>query len=418
MKKSIFLAALVLVGAGCFAQKANVSKARNLVEAETPDYAGARVAISEALQNDETKDQANTWYVAGYVGYKEFDTNHLNRQMGRQIDFAKWGASVKESLNYWEKAYEMTLTPIGYDKKGNPKYDTRTAKLILPKLVEYYNSMALLFAGQEAYGSNDLSLAYDMYMAHVSIPQAEIFKQNPKEAEKFVLDTIYYQNLYYAARFAYDAKRYPEALAAFELMNSEHAAANAYRNEIISSNMYVYQIYMDQNDTTKAVEYLQCCINKFPEESWFVQNLINVYINSNKVDDALQLLDLAISREPDVAQYYLTKGSVIAVILGKYEESFDVYKKAIDIEPNNAAFWHALGIAYSDYATKINNDAAYLSDKEYKIEKAKCDAELKKALPYCEKAYELEPDNYEYKHSLRSLYYRLGMYDKFEALAD
>ena len=42
MKKSIFLAALVLVGAGCFAQKANVSKARNLVEAETPDYAGAR----------------------------------------------------------------------------------------------------------------------------------------------------------------------------------------------------------------------------------------------------------------------------------------------------------------------------------------------------------------------------------------
>ena len=58
------------------------------------------------------------------------------------------------------------------------------------------------------------------------------------------------------------------------------------------------------------------------------------------------------------------------------------------------------------------------SDKEYKIEKAKCDAELKKALPYCEKAYELEPDNYDYKRSLRSLYYRLGMNDKYEALAD
>ena len=34
MKKSIFLAALVLFGASCFAQKANVSKARNLVDAE------------------------------------------------------------------------------------------------------------------------------------------------------------------------------------------------------------------------------------------------------------------------------------------------------------------------------------------------------------------------------------------------
>jgi hypothetical protein len=68
MKKSIFLAVLVLVSAGCFAQKANVSKARGLADAETPDYVGARAAIEEALQNEETKDQTNTWYVAGLIG--------------------------------------------------------------------------------------------------------------------------------------------------------------------------------------------------------------------------------------------------------------------------------------------------------------------------------------------------------------
>ena len=45
MKRSIFLAVLVLIGAGCFAQKSNVSKARNLADAETPDYAAARAAI-------------------------------------------------------------------------------------------------------------------------------------------------------------------------------------------------------------------------------------------------------------------------------------------------------------------------------------------------------------------------------------
>ena len=52
MKKSIFLAALVLISAGCFAQKANVSKARNLSDSETPDFAGARAAINLALEND------------------------------------------------------------------------------------------------------------------------------------------------------------------------------------------------------------------------------------------------------------------------------------------------------------------------------------------------------------------------------
>ena len=91
MKKSIFLAALVLISAGCFAQKNMVSKARGLADAETPDYAGARAAIAEALQNDETKDQANTWYIAGFIGYKEFENSNLKRQLGQAIDIPTWG---------------------------------------------------------------------------------------------------------------------------------------------------------------------------------------------------------------------------------------------------------------------------------------------------------------------------------------
>ena len=53
MKKTLFLAALVLISAGCFAQKANVRKAKNLaMSSESPDFAAARAAIGEALEND------------------------------------------------------------------------------------------------------------------------------------------------------------------------------------------------------------------------------------------------------------------------------------------------------------------------------------------------------------------------------
>ena len=48
----------------------------------------------------------------------------------------------------------------------------------------------------------------------------------------------------------------------------------------------------------------------------------------------------------------------------------------------------------------------------------KSEEAFKKALEYFEKAYELEPTNDEYKRSLRTMYYRLGMNDKYEALAD
>ena len=173
MKKSIFLAALVLISAGCFAQKANVSKARSLADAETPDYAGARAAIAEALQNDETKDQANTWYVAGFIGYKEFDNGNIKRQIGQNVDINSWGAAVYESLDYWTKAYDMAMVPT-YDKKGRAKYDTRTPKSILPKVVEYFQFQPLIAAGFTAYENNNPSLAYDMFIAHCNIPEMKM----------------------------------------------------------------------------------------------------------------------------------------------------------------------------------------------------------------------------------------------------
>ena len=50
MRKSLILAALVLISTSCFAQKNPlVKKAKSLMNSETPDFAGARAAIEEAL---------------------------------------------------------------------------------------------------------------------------------------------------------------------------------------------------------------------------------------------------------------------------------------------------------------------------------------------------------------------------------
>ncbi|MBQ2438541.1 MAG: tetratricopeptide repeat protein [Paludibacteraceae bacterium] len=416
MKKSIFLAALVLISAGCFAQKANVSKARSLADAETPDYAGARAAIAEALQNDETKDQANTWYVAGFIGYKEFDNGNIKRQIGQNVDINSWGAAVYESLDYWTKAYDMAMVPT-YDKKGRAKYDTRTPKSILPKVVEYFQFQPLIAAGFTAYENNNPSLAYDMFIAHCNIPEMKMMQDNPEEAAKLLRDSSFYTCLYYAGRFAYEAERYDEAVATLKRMNSEHANANALRKEIIYANEYIYQIYMEQKDTVAAVDFIKGCIDLFPEEPWFMQNLINLYINSGQEEKAIEYLDIAIAREPNVGQYYNSKGSILARV-GRFDESFKAFEQAIAIEPNNALFLETLGFAYVDLGNKLNDDAAYYDAKEYAKAKVEIDKAFQNALPYFEKAYELEPDNYDYKRSLRSLYYRLGMNDKYEALAD
>ena len=416
MKKSIFLAALVLISAGCFAQKANVSKARGLADAETPDFVGARATIAEALQNDETKDQANTWYVAGYIGYKEFENGNNKRIIGQHIDINQWGEAVMESLNYWDKAYELAMIPT-YDKKGKAKYDTRTPKNIVTKVAEYFQFQPLIASGFTAYENGNPSKAYDMFIAHCNIPELKMIQDNAEEAAKLVRDSSYYTCLYYAGRFAYEANRFDEAIATLERMNSEHANANALRKEIIYANEYIYQIYIELKDTVSAVESIKKSIDLFPDEPWFMQNLINLYINSGQEEKAIDYLDIAIAREPNVGQYYNSKGSILARI-GRFEESLVAFEQAIAIEPNNALFLETLGFAYVDLGNKLNDEAAYLDAKAYAKAKVEIDKAFQTALPYFEKAYELEPDNYDFKRSLRSLYYRLGMNDKYEALAD
>ena len=83
MKKTLIFAALLLAGTGCMAQKANVRKARNLALAENADFAGARTAIKEALQDETTKNQTETWYLAGLIGYEQNKRELQKLQLGR-----------------------------------------------------------------------------------------------------------------------------------------------------------------------------------------------------------------------------------------------------------------------------------------------------------------------------------------------
>ena len=132
--------AMLLSVTACQAQKKAVNAAKNkAMNTESPDFAGAREAIKSALVDETTKDLADTWYVAGLIGYKENEWLMVQTQLGKNVDQAQKGNALKESYDYWMKAIELTYVPT-YDKKGNPKYDTKTRKAVTDKLLEYPKS--------------------------------------------------------------------------------------------------------------------------------------------------------------------------------------------------------------------------------------------------------------------------------------
>ena len=67
MKRVLLTVALCVAASVSFAQKKAVNEAQSIAKGSTPDFSEARTLIKGALENPETKDDAKTWYVAGFI---------------------------------------------------------------------------------------------------------------------------------------------------------------------------------------------------------------------------------------------------------------------------------------------------------------------------------------------------------------
>jgi tetratricopeptide (TPR) repeat protein len=406
MRKSLILAALVLMSAGCMAQKNPlVKKAKSLCNAETPDFREARDLMEEALAQEPT---AETYYWAGMVGYKENQRENYNEMMGQGINKAAAGQAVVESYNYWLKADKLAQV-LTTDKKGNevptdPKMRGKLQKMML----EYYKGLELVKYGIYLNEQRDYEGAYRAFKMHIDIPELEMM-QDAKLQKDMPRDTTYIQYKYYAAIFAVQSELHAEAVALLEqLKDGEY--------EAVSTNQFLYQEYVALKDTAKFVATLQNAIARFPQESWFLQNLINYYIFSGQEQTAIDYLATAIANEPNVAQYYLIRGN-LNENQKHYAEALADFDQALVIDPTMADAQAGKGRVYYNQAVKMNEDAAMISDnKAYKKALEEMNAVFLESLPFFEKAHELNPTDRTYIQTLKGLYYRFGMDDKYNEM--
>lgn len=409
MKKTLLMAALVLISAGCVAQKSNVNKAKSIILGEEADFNEARQLIGAALQNDETKGQANTWYVAGLVGYQEKAEAERQQLLGNGFDQDKVGQGIMESYDYWIKADEIAMTPV-LDKKGREVVDTKTRANIAKKMVEYYEKQDFVKYGIHLNEQRDFRGAYNVFMRHLGMPDLPMM-QDEKLQAKMPKDTVYQQYEYYAALFAIQGQMHDEAIAMLEHLKDGEV-------EAVAVNQFLYQEYVEKKDTAAFLKVLEDAMVRFPQEPWFLQNLINHYIFSGQEDKAVDYLNQAIEREPNVAQYHLIKGNINAN-MGNIEQALADYDHALELDPTLVDAVAGKGRVYYNKAVKMNEDAAYIQDqKEYKKALADMNDTFKQSLPFFEKAHEMDPENREIMITLKTLYYRFHMEKEYDAIQD
>lgn len=411
MKKSLILAALVLISAGCFAQKNPlVKKAKSLMNAETPDFNAARGQIAEALEQEPT---AENYYWAGMIGYKETEQQNNNLYMGLAKDIPTVGSAMEESIEYFVKADELAQVPV-LNKKGvevptDPKMRGKVSKMILA----YYKSDDLIRYGAQLSDSKDYEGAFKAFKTHLSIPKLALM-QDPKIQKEIVLDTTYYNYMFNAAYFALRAEMHNEAI---EMLLQLKAFG---QTEPLLVNQFLCQEYITVKDSVNYVKALQDGILLFPHEDFFIQNLVSYSVQTNTEADAVAFFSTLIENNPNEPLYYVKRG-VLYEMLERFDEATADFDKVLSLDANNADAIAGKGRVIYNKAVKMNEAAASIVDnKEYKKAIDDMNEVFRESLPFFEKAHELKPDNTNYMQTLKMLYYRFrtepGMQEKYDAI--
>lgn len=400
MKRVLLLSmALCVAASAAFAQKKAVSQAQSIAKGNNADFAEARTLIKGALENAETKDDPKTWYVAGFVEDQQFSAERMKEMLGQQPNQSVMYTALLNVYPYLKKSYELDQAP---DAKGKikPKYTKDIKGIMTANHVYYVNGGAFYF------DERDYKKAYDCFEQYLAVANDPMFAGEAIA----VRDTMYQTVQYYSALAALQMNDHDLALAALE-----RAKDNEYKQSEIYQ--YMHFEYEQLKDTVSMEKVLKEGMEKMPEDEYFLLHLINLYIYSNRNEEAIYYLEKAIADKPNSAQLYDVLGSVYETGTKETEKAEQAYSKALEFDPEFVSALSNLGRVYYNQAINIQADANMISDnKLYQEELAKAKDMFRKALPYFEKAYSLKPDQTEYMIALRGIYYNLNMSKEFDEI--
>jgi tetratricopeptide (TPR) repeat protein len=384
MKKIILLVAFLISVSGAYAQKGKVASAQTLKDSQKLDK--ALEAINEAIDpnNEKAEKSINwtkTWQVRGDIYraiYQSKDAN-VKKLAGDPLGTA-WES--------YKKALEL-------DEKGKEK---NAVKISLTLLISDFTDQAV-----KAFNENKYESALASFKSILEIENLPLMQEGDQKA---MIDTVIILN---AGLAAYNAEKYDEAVKYYkEAAKYEYNGARTF--ELIASS------YINMQDTAQALTTLQEGFEKYPENSAIMVLMINIYLNANKVDDAMKYLNLAIKQDPENASFYFARGSLYDKI-SQPDSATVAYEKAIELKPDYFDAYYNLGAIYYNQGVKqveIANSIPSNQPDKYEAEKNKADGCFKQAIPYMEKASEVNPEDTFSLESLKTLYYRLKMMDKFD----
>jgi tetratricopeptide (TPR) repeat protein len=376
MKKLFLLIAVISISLGAIAQKGKVTSAQSFIDQNMLDK--AKEAIDQALTDEKSMNWSNTFFVKGKLCQKIYEADNP-----KYNEF--YADPLAEAYTSYEKAMQL-------DDKGGMK------KKILAGLI--YNSLAqdLYSQGSKKFEANDYEGALTAFSIQIKITESDNFVGG--------IDTGMYFNAGLAAQ---NAKKYTEAIKYYEKCGElKYLGINPY--------FRIYESILGQGDTVKAEAYLLDLPNKFPGDNTINFQLADLYLKSNNPDEALKYLKIAKEQDPENYSLWFATG-ITYLNQNKFDLAIVELTRALEIKSDLPETHYALGASYINKAAEMFIKANDIMDvNKYEVAINEANAVYAKALPYMQKAYELNPNDIYTMQSLKELYYRLKMTNEYNEI--
>lgn len=436
MKKTLLSLIFIYLSVTAIAQPSKVTSAWNYLN--NGQFDKAKQNIEEALVHEKTMKSAKTWFYRGNVYLNIYLINNTTSK-GIFDGMSKDNVIKKAGKPYSTKNIVIDNVNIEQlEYKDEDEYRL---------FINFNNNRIESWYKQGPFkelDSNSLETAYSSYQKAIELdPEKEFFNDIMTRlmvcGEQFYNQGVmnFNKKLYNDAMSSFDRTikineifGQKDSLATYNaasaaVLSKQYDKAKKYYVKLIQinyTNPVIYtqlsNIYKQDNDTVKALKTVQLGRKKFPDDFNLIITETNIYLATGQTQKAQDNLMIAIQKDPNNKMIYFAIGSNYDQ-MKNIEKASESYKKAIEIDSNYFDAIYNLGALYFNEGVKIFENADKISDNDlYLIEKNKFDKMWANALPYLEKALELNPNDMNTLISLKQLYARTSRPDKLKVVSD
>ena len=393
MKQAIFTILFIISTILGFSQSHNITSAAILLK----QYKSEKDKSTQALKIKEAKDFIDAAF------YNESTSNEpkmWNYRAPIYLQIALKEPSLDE--NAVLKATEAHIKCLQRDKKGRVivrKWTTEED--VLEGLIQC--GYKLFNEAIEKYNAKDYEGALQNY--NVIFDIIPLDGEDQLKRGNITKETILY-NSFFASNKNKDNLKSKELLQKLIDINFNEPAIYIYMSDI----------YLQENNTDKALEYLSLGRDMFEDDEGLINTEINLYIQLGKTSDLLLKLGEAIALDDENDLLFFNRGTIYDQE-GDFANAEKDYLKALNLNPSAFGANYNLGALYFNAGVSKNKKANDTSNNStYKKLKNEAEVFFGKALPFLETAYQLKKEDKNTLLSLKQLYYLNGDYDKSDQM--